>query len=433
MKHHPFLPVTGLTAIAMVALAACGSPAPTNPTAPQGSSPEPAQLVFRSFDPPTESGGLAKAVEAWNQSNPNIQVTFETVAVADALAQYTREVNGGSGPDIAQSAFVWVKDLGANGLAENLDPLIAAGAPGNGIDDFLAMEINQSEGSTFGISWTADTFALAYDPATLSEAGASGLPTSWEGLAELATKLTGNGRSGFCFGASSAPASEVWHLFNYHVWGQGASLVTTQNGASTVDVTEEQLKKTVSYLNDFFASGANPAGSISIDTAGDPSIMNALVDGSCAIAFVSPAQFRAAREKNPNLVTGPIPAGANGEITTHQGGRSLVINPNTKNKEAAWEFLTYLTTADFFANYYTGQFAAQKSVLDSVDYGAEFDGFRLALPTARTYSMFISSPSPTAEYQSLTNQMLGSVFSGQMTPEQAVPGFLTGVDALVNA
>lgn len=76
-------------------------------------------IVFRSFDPPAEVAGLRKAVDKWNSENV-VKARIETVAIADALAQYTREVNGGGGPDVSQTAFVWVRDLAKSGLVLDL-------------------------------------------------------------------------------------------------------------------------------------------------------------------------------------------------------------------------------------------------------------------------------------------------------------------------
>ena len=108
-------------------------------------------LLFRQNDEPTQVQGLFDAIDRWNEANPNIQVEYETVPWADAQDQWVREVQAGGGPDVAQIAFVWTRDLAINELVTNLDPFIESSAPGAGIDDFLGTDLGIYEESVFGI------------------------------------------------------------------------------------------------------------------------------------------------------------------------------------------------------------------------------------------------------------------------------------------
>ncbi|MGV8895230.1 MAG: ABC transporter substrate-binding protein [Rhodoglobus sp.] len=426
-QHKKLISVAGVALISVL-LAGCG------PSAGNGSatgSDAGGELVFRSFDPPADIGGLEQAIARWNQEN-DVQARIETVAAADALTQYTREVNGKSGPDVSQTAFTWVRDLAKAGLVMNLDDKIAASTPGKGIDDFLGLDLNQYENSTYGIPWTVDTFALAYDPAVLAEAGAKSLPTDWAGFASLAKTLTTPDRAGFCFAASSAPISDVWHLLNYYMWSNQTPLVEEKNGSFSIGASDAEIAKAFTYLNDFFVSGTTPANMISVDNSGDPAINTALPDGKCAIAFMAPATFKVALAANDALVTGPVPGGTVGTPTTHLGGRSLTINPNTKNPDAAWKFLKFMTSQGVFEEDYSGQFPAQSSLVEALDFGDHLLGYQAELPTARTYSVYVDSPAGTAQLWGLTAQTLGGVFSGQTSPADAVAPFRATVEELLS-
>ncbi|WP_022886581.1 ABC transporter substrate-binding protein [Glaciibacter superstes] len=418
-QHRRLLSSVVLIVTAPLLLTGCG----------QSSGGDGGEIVFRSFDPPSEISGLEQAVEKWNE-NHEVKARIETVAVADALAQYTREVNGKSGPDVSQTAFTWVRDLAEAGLVMNLDEQIADNPPGDGLDDFLGLDINQLDGSTYGIPWTVDTYALAYSPDVLAEAGVDELPADWEDFAGLAADLTTPDRAGFCFAASSAPTSDVWHLLNYYMWSNGTPLIEESDGEFTVGATDSEIAAAFSYLNDFFVSGTSPANMISIDNSGDPAINSALADGSCAIAFMAPANFKVALASNDALVTGSVPTGSEGEPTTHLGGRSLTVNPNTQNPEAAWEFVKFMSSQEVFEEDYTGQFPAQVSLVEAIDFGDHLAGYQAELPTARTYSVYIDSPSATSEYWGLTAQTTGSVFSGQMDPNQASVSYREALEGL---
>ncbi|MFC7620699.1 ABC transporter substrate-binding protein [Microlunatus sp. GCM10028923] len=376
------------------------------------------ELTFRVFDPPAETAGLKAAVDAYNAANPARRIKLETVPVADALAQYTREVNGGGGPDISQLASTWVPDLAAARLLAPLNELADDDPPGAGTDDFLALDLARQGDGLYGLPWSADTFALVFDPAVLAEARVSP-PTTWEELTAAAKALTGQHRTGFCFAASSGPTSEVWHLFNYYLWSHDAQLIKKVGDGFAPGAEPGQLAAAIGYLNEFFVTGNASKAMISVENAGDPAVNAAVAQGRCGFAFMNPTQFRTALGSNPGLRSAPMPLGRDGTPTTHLGGRSLGINPNTSDQEAAWAFIKFISTREFFSQYYSGQFPAQRSLLAQGEFSQEYDGFVQAMPTARTYGLYAGSPTPIPKYWSTTAQTLGAVFSGQLDPSRA--------------
>lgn len=196
------------------------------------SAQEVVQLKFRQFDPPGEISGLVAAVEGWNASHPRIQVKLETMGGGDTLAQLAREVPAGAGPDVQQLAFVWTRDLARSKLLLDLSPLAAAAAPGTGVSDFLATELATLDGRLYGLTWSADTFSMAYRPDLLQKAGVT-FPDTWEQLATVAKALSNkDGQHGFCFPAGSSPDSGMWILANYYLWSNGKTSGATARRSS---------------------------------------------------------------------------------------------------------------------------------------------------------------------------------------------------------
>lgn len=156
-------------------------------------------LTFRQFDPPDQIGGLQKAVKSWNEKNPDVQVKLETLTDADGAKQFAREANSGAGPDVIQIANANVKDLASPKILLPVDDLARKNPGDTPIDKFLSLDMVKFEDKTWALPWTVDTFALAYQPDMLKDAGVS-VPTTWEELAAAATKAANSGkRSGFCF------------------------------------------------------------------------------------------------------------------------------------------------------------------------------------------------------------------------------------------
>ncbi|HIC88889.1 MAG TPA: sugar ABC transporter substrate-binding protein [Anaerolineae bacterium] len=431
-----FIPVLLILAFVMVACAPAVAPQPeaAKPTEAPAPSVEKIELVLRQNDPPTEAGdSFERAVADWNASHPNIHVTLENVPWADAQDQYVREVQAGGGPDVAQMAFVWTRDLAKSGLVMNLDSYIENDPPGtvSGMEefkeDFLGWDLGEYKGSIYGIPFSVDTFAMGYRPDLFEAAGVKAFPDTWDELFDVAQKLTadidGDGRTdqyGFCFQAGSGAKGGMWFLANYYLWSNGKWFIReVEGGGWEVGLTAEDVADAMNYFNSFFTVGATPESMIAIDSWGDPEYTSALGRGECAILFFPPAAFRAAEKQSEvPLRTAPDPRGSVTRIS-HLGGRTLVLNPNTKHPDEAWELLKFLTSQKWYEEYYTQQFPPQKSLLANMKFEESMQGYAEQLPHAVTFKTYIIAPPPVSAMWDATNREFGAVYSGQKTPEQA--------------
>jgi multiple sugar transport system substrate-binding protein len=410
--------VTGVAALAMVANACTSAPA---------GQTEKVDLVFQQFDPPDQAAGLQAAVDNWDKTHPDIQVTMRNVAFADALTTYVRETGSGSGADVLHTAFTWTSDLARNGQIVKLDDLIKQSGPENGIDTFLGREISTYNGSLYSLPFTADAFTLTYSPANFKAAGITSPPPTYDELLSDAAKLTtGSGadkKYGICFAASSSPTSEVWHIANVYLWSNGATFVAQKGDAWGPGATDAQLAQAISYYKQFLTKGYAPENLLSVNLGGDPVIANGLAKGTCAMAIQNPNEFTVALKTNPDLLSAPLPRGTSGTVL-QMGGRSLSINPNSKHKDQAWQFIKYLTSKEVFQKYYTNQLPAQKKLLADKTFGPQlatpaYDGFAKSLPLAKTYMEYAQSPAPVPAIWAAVAQNFGAAFAGQKTPDAA--------------
>jgi multiple sugar transport system substrate-binding protein len=443
--------VVCLVVVMVVLLAACAPVAPGQPaTAPQqpaapdvtaappaAASQEKVELVFRQGDPPGEVEGLQVAIDKWNAANPNIQVRMETVPWSDAQSQLVREVQAGGGPDVAQIAFVWTRDLGRSGLLMELTDRLKSDPPGMGFDDFLGTDLGEDEGRIYGVPWTVDTYVMGYRPDLFENAGIAEFPDTWEDFFTAAKQLSvdtnGDGRTdqyGFCFPAGSAAGGGMWFLVNYYIWSNGKTFVEQgADGNWQVGVTAEDVAAAMRYYDGFFKEGATPESLIAISSWGDPEIVGGIARGDCAIAFFPPGTFRAAEAQSEQpLMTAPIPRGSVQRIS-HLGGRTLAINPHTKHVEEAWQFLKYLASAETFQTY--NQFPAQESLLDELTFRESEQGWVLQLPHAITFKQYIISPATVNSMWEATNREFGGMYAGQKTIEQASADLVAAMENLL--
>ncbi|MCC7447887.1 MAG: sugar ABC transporter substrate-binding protein [Anaerolineae bacterium] len=402
------------------------------------SAQQPVKLVFRQFDPPVEIEGLKARIDAWNKDNPGIQVTLETVPPAEWLNQYVREAQAGGGPDIQHVGFVNTIELARAGLIIPLDDLIKASKPGAGLEDFLGRDLGELDGKMYALPWTVDTFALVYNQEAFAAAGITTFPDTWADLLETAKKLTADrnkdGRidqNGFCFPAGGGTASGLWFIVNYYLWSRDKFFV--QQNASTkaweVGVTPEDLVDAINYFNSYFEANASPRSMIALSNFNDPEIINSVGRGDCAIGFFPPnTQAAAQKASKSTLLSGPIPQGPTRRIS-HLGGRSLVINKNSKNPNEAWKFINYLIDAETFKTY--NQFPAQKALFDKVSFKEAQKGYVTMLPLAITFRQYITSPAPVSGLIAAVQREFSAVFSGQKQAQQAATDLITALNDLI--
>ena len=397
-------------------------------------------LKFRQNDSPAEVAGLIEAIDEWNAQNPGIQVDFETIPWSEALTQYVRESQAGTGPDVLQLAFVWTKDLASGGSLMNLDSLISQDPPGEGIEDFLGTDLGYFEDSIYGIPWSVDTFVLAYRPDLFKSAGISSFPDTWEDLLTASKKLTvdkdSDGRVdqyGFGFPAGSAPNGGMWFLVNYYLWSNGKSIIENNNGTWEIGVSKKDIAQVMSYFNNYFTEGAAPKSLIAVNSWGDPELTGGMARGDYAISFFPPSTFRASldmvKDAGHEIVTAMIPKGSLSR-SSHLGGRTLAVNANTKYPEESYKFLQYLVSKDVFNSY--NQFPAQKSLLKQLSFPVEEQGYADQLPFAQTFKTYIESPLEVNAMWEIINREFASVYSGQKTVDAASSNVIEELKTLLN-
>jgi len=76
------------------------------------------------------------------------------------------------------------------------------------------------------------------------------------------------------------------------------------------------------------------------------------------------------------------------------GGRSLAINANTKDPDAAWKLVQFLESKPIFTDFYTSQLPARKSVLSTLKFPPGMQGYAQQLATARSWGPYADGPIP---------------------------------------
>lgn len=396
-----------------------------------GSGSGSVNLVFRQFDPKGEVAGLTTAIDAWNKSHPKIHVEMQTLS-PNNVQQFAREANSGSGPDIDQIGYADVAFVAKPKILLPLDDLMKKDPLPGGTDGLLAKDMVTFDGKTWAMPWTADTMALVYNPKALSDAGVSNPPATWEQLAADAKQISSHSSgktSGFCFAASGSATSSQWNAINYYIWAHGGTLVQKNaSGTWQPGIAQPQLASAIQYFADLFSSGASPKADQAVQDYSDPSIVNGLATGSCAMSYEPPETFasleKQAKAAGTTLTTAPMPSGLT-DGTTHLGGRALGINRNSKHPDEAWQVIKYLMSATTFKTY--SQYPASTSTLTELKVPKSQQGYVKQLPHSRSFARYIGSDMTVASIEQLVNQHFSAVYSGQSSSSEAAGAIISGL------
>ena len=275
----------------------------------------------------------------WTPTHPNIKVDIKGEKTTQALLT---ALSGGDAPDVvisptSEAPLLWFE----MGAIEDLTDRVAP------IEDQVKQELVPASygwlttnGKWFGLPFVDFNYAVYYNKDLFAAAGLDpdNPPTTWDGVADAARKLTivDNGEIKQLGWSRS---SDAWGTINMAL-GFGTKFVGA-NGEPTADTPEfaNALKWETGLLTE---SGLDKVAAFSAGfTKGDNPFklgkVGMYIDGSWQSAMLSGSDL--------NFGVFPIPGttpdldGANAV-----GTNPIVIPVGAKHKDAAWEFVKFLST-----------------------------------------------------------------------------------------
>ena len=391
-------------------------------------------ISFRFNDP--NADGVLAAISEYEKMNPGVKIDFQRLTWGEARQQYLREYAVGGGPDVVHIAFVWPKGLGQAGALLPLNEMIEKKGLHSGIKDFVAHDLALDGDTQYAVPWTTDTWSMIYRTDLLKEAGITETPKTWEDLLNASRKIKEKtGKVGFGIPLGSASTNTVWFLANFFWWSNGVGLVVEDGkGGYKVGVSAEDIAKAMTYYKTYLDEDLVPEGYLALSSWFDPVLIEGLSNGDVAMGIMPPPNLRSIvasyKEKNPDagkklpFTTGPSMTGSF-KPQTHLGGKMLGINPNTKNPEAAYDFLSFMTSKSTMSNHYTGELPAQYSLLKTIDVEPWMQGTIDQLSTnARVWGPYIEGPIPFTTMWNSVGREFGSAFVGEKSIDEAAADLL---------
>ncbi len=286
---------------------------------------------------PSETALLESLLYRFSVENPDIVVKYEPIT-GDYKQALLTAIASGTEPDIFYVDIFWWLELAQNDVLLPLDDLMAS--TGTDREDFVPALIDAFtfDGKTYGIPKDFNSLGLFYNKALFDKAGLE-YPTddwTWDNLKATAEKLTDTSDANKPIYGLGVPADPG--RFPAFVFQNGGSVMNEDYSDTALDSAE--AVGAAQFYTDFKTDGT---GALPSDV-GEGWQGTVFGKGQFAMVYEGGWLIPYLRDQFPGTQYGVVmpPAGPAGEgnlIFTV----SWSVSANTKNAEAAWKVVNFLT------------------------------------------------------------------------------------------
>lgn len=402
-------------------LSACGG----GESSPEGGDPEGDLVVWF---PGTNSAEQAFVndvlIPAYTESAGRGAVaTF--IDWGDMSTRLNAGFSSGTGPDVYGHGPAAVADLVQFDRVEPLDSYIDQMDAADVEDLRTGLDSDMVDGTHFMFPIASSGRQVGFNAAHFEEAGLDpdSLPGTFVELLEIAKQLTvldGDRvqRAGIVF--DTAPA-DMQQAFTSLLWANGGEMFS-EDGSEVLFNGAEGVEALEWYVSVYQGSPPVDNG-LGGTWAGLPPAQSPLVTEDTSMLFSDPSTFKQIMEAAPELdirimdvlsFDGGEPAAFGGAAT------GLMINPDSTRKEAAWQFIQLLGSADLNNRYAedVGHVPVRASAIES-----EYVQSNPAIAsTVKNSEYFRSNPNVPGwtRIRDTLAQYLEQALNGQVTAQEAL-------------
>lgn len=308
---------------------------------------QPGSLRFWAMGREAEIAGDLLA--EFEREHAGIRVRIEQLPWSAAHEKLLTAFAGNVLPDVAQLGNTWLPELATLGALEALDARVAA-APDLPAADYFGgiWDTNVVDGRLYGVPWYVDTRVLFYRRDLLSAAGIAEVPTRWDGFQAALHALKRHvGRERF---AIFLPINEYAPQVALALQQPGDSLL--RDGGRYGNFRGPGFTRAWRFYRSMFEQQLAPPAS-------DTEIVNLWDEfgrGYFGFYVSGPWQIGEFRRRLPPALqsawaTAPLP-GPDGPGVSIAGGSSLALFSRSRNKDAAWSLVRYLSRPDVQQRFY---------------------------------------------------------------------------------
>jgi multiple sugar transport system substrate-binding protein len=293
-------------------------------------------------------------IAEFQEIEPDVEIVPEYVAYDALHDKIATGMASGSAPfDIMLVDDIWFPEFADAGWL--LD--VSADIPPEMLADSstAAWDIVTYDGKQYGLPWLLDQLYFYYNTDMLTQAGFDAPPTTWEGLLEMAQAMKDQGIAEYPIVLPWGQIEASITQFVALLYGNGGQFFD-EAGAPAFNSPE--AVETLQWMVDAVASGlVNPAST----TYGEEDARNAISAGKAAFTINWAYMYDLANNPDESTVPGQIAmammpvsqkgADAGIESSSNNGSMAFAVAAGSENAQAAFDFVTYLTSKDVQKRY----------------------------------------------------------------------------------
>lgn len=388
---------------------------------------------------PLRRNAIRRVISICQQKLPNLKITDTFKPFGDIWTANIAAVSAGSGmPDVIVEDRQQLPARAQQNIQSSLQDFVTRDAVDGSQFWQFAWDQTQFEGKTYGLPFEADVRVLFYNKNAFKEAGLDPEkpPTTWAEVEEYAAKLDKKAadgsyeRIGFFPLISAGP--DIWAETNSVEWVQdGKPVVNDPKVVETYAWVKKWVDRYGGWQNiqNFRAGFASPPNDPFM--SGKVAMVVDIAGYQRQLVFFGP-RVKNAEGKDETLEWGVSDAPYNTEKGMWSGGFALSIPRGAKNPEGAWEFIKCAAGPDGATSWSRDTYAipAYKAAADDPELNVD--------PAWKFFiqAMEYSSTNPfVPEYPTWSEQLKQreeKIWTGELTPEQAVQEAQQAIDAEMN-
>jgi multiple sugar transport system substrate-binding protein len=313
-----------------------------------------------------EGENVQRLLPEFKSENPEIDVVVQQIPWTAAHEKILTAFAGNSLPDVCQLGNTWIPELSSLGAIEALNNRIAHSRAIADSNYFPGIwETNKIDTTVYGIPWYSDTRLLFYRKDILAKAGFPDGPKSWSDMLTASERIVNSGEKRY---AIFLPTNE-WQPLALFGLEAGASLL--KNHDTKADFTSREFGKAFAFLRTFYQKGYAPLSWMEIQN-----IFQGIGEGYISMYITGPWNVGEFKRRLPTDIqdkwmTAPMP----GLDSTHPGcsfagGSSLVVVKSSREKDAAWKLIEYLSRTSVQLDFYhfTGDLPTLRRAWDDTSF-----------------------------------------------------------------
>ncbi|RSX53530.1 ABC transporter substrate-binding protein [Bifidobacterium goeldii] len=354
-------------AASMLVLSGCGNTSSSQQSSGKSDGEISGTVTVWAWEP-----ALKPLVEKFEKKYPNVKIKLTNVGTAPkTTSSFINAFNAGSGmPDVVQFEYSTLPQivLGSQGALEDLSSYPIADW-----QDFYTSgpwsSVNVG-GGIYGVPMDSGPMALFYNKATFDKAGISEPPKTWDEFYEDAKKIRALGDD-YYISSYAGDTNDSNSIVAF--WAQaGAKPFALDDTNITIDIKNNA---TIKKVNDFWQKMLDEDLIATNISSWSDDWFRSFADGTNAAIVTGgwmPANLAgSSKDAAGDWRVAPTPVWPDSDtINSSNGGSTLALVSSSKNKEAAWKWLEYVTHDEEGIAAYTdaGGFPPSKSRLQDEDF-----------------------------------------------------------------